>query len=82
MHSLSFIDKRFDEYDAYNVVRSPSGLELLKMPSSLSDSKTNLQKSVGETLIEAMKSGTKDVAKDLIKKALTEGSNLLIMKHI
>jgi hypothetical protein len=73
--------EKIDEYDAYEVVLSPSGLELLKMPSSLKESDKSLTKSVGESLLETMKSGTKDAAKDLIKKALTEGFKLFIINN-
>jgi hypothetical protein len=48
------------------------------MPSSLSNNTKNPQKTLGEDLVETMKSGAKDVAKDLIKKGLTEGFKFLL----
>lgn len=70
--------EKVDAYNSYGTVLSPAGLELLKMPSSLSKNTQKSQKTIGEDLIETMKSGAKDVAKDLIKKGLTEGFKFLL----
>lgn len=56
-----------------NVVLTAKGLELLKMPSSICNSK-----SVGDQLVEYTKDGTKEVAKSVVKVATTEFFKFLL----
>lgn len=67
---------KVDNDEAFGVVLSPKGLELLKAkPDSLSG------QSIGDQLLSIMKSGAKEAAKsaikDLITLALTQGFQLL-----
>lgn len=67
---------KVDEWEASNVVLTPKGLEVLKsIPVSISN------KSIGDELLNAIKSGAKETAKSLISSvvsiALTEGYKML-----
>lgn len=67
---------KIDNYDAYGIVLSPKGLEVMKVvPGTLSG------KSIGEELSKIVKSGAKETAKTvvsgLVSFALTEGFKLL-----
>lgn len=67
--------KSIDDWTALQVVLSPKGLELLKLPSSLKSGA-----SFGEKIGKAIEEGTKDVAAGLVSKALTLGWKFLATK--
>lgn len=63
------------EMQVYAAVLSPKGLEILKViPTSLTEDST-----IGESLINFAKDGTKETRASLIALALTEGYKLLTM---
>jgi hypothetical protein len=63
-----------DRGKACDMVLSPKGLEVLKVPSSISKKPETL----GQLLVEAVKNGAKDVAKNGVSAALTAGFKLLV----
>lgn len=62
-------------YDAaHEVVLSPKGLEILKLPSSLEPDGP----SFGEKIAESMKSGALEAAGDTAKSAITKGLAMVV----
>lgn len=57
-----------------DVVLTPKGLEILKLPSSLSTKK----ESVGQLLTDVVKRGAKDAAQKAVSSALTVGFKLMV----
>jgi hypothetical protein len=62
-----------DAHEAHEVVLTPKGLELLKMPSSLE----RPSESFGDQIREALDKDAKDTAAGLVSKALTASISLL-----
>ena len=79
-HTVSWLEKSGyiwlinpDEYEAHEVVLTPKGLELLKMPSSMEVP----GESFGDQIREALGKGAKNAAANLISKALTVGVTIV-----
>lgn len=74
LHRAGYIwANKLDNWEAFGVLLSPQGLELLKMPVSLEQPGPTF----GEEIGDAMKQGAREKAAELVNKALTLGIRLV-----